>query len=80
MPGAPFPAHNAYMTRIVGIKDRTEFVLDAVQAWLRGRDLDLMLAAAKPAPVRGVIRATHAELNRIDDMRALAAARRLNAR
>lgn len=80
MPGAPFPAHNAHMTRVVGTRDRTEFVLDAVQAWRRGRDLDSMLASAGPEPVRGVLRATHAELNRIDDMRALAAARRLNAR
>ena len=67
------------MTRIVGGRDRSEFVLDRGEAWRRGRVLDRMLAHALPPHARGVIRATHAEFNRLDDLRALEAARRLNA-
>lgn len=67
------------MRHVVGDKDRSEFVLDPVEAWRRGRQLDRMLPALPPPP-RGVLRATHAELNRMDDARAAARARLLNAR
>lgn len=67
------------MVRIVGTMDRTEFVLDTAEAWRRGRILDRMLSAAAPPYPRGLIRATHAELNRIDDARAADIARRLNS-
>lgn len=67
------------MVKMVGTMDRTEFVLDTAEAWRRGRDLDRILAAAAVPHPRGVFRATHAELNRMDDRRALEAARRLDS-
>lgn len=67
------------MGKIVGTRNRTEFVADAAEAWRRGRDLDRILAAAAVPYPRGVFRATHAELNRMDDRRALEVARRLNS-
>jgi hypothetical protein len=67
------------MAKIVGTMDRTEFVLDSAEAWRRGRVLDRMLSAAAAPYPRGVIRATHAELNRIDDARAADIARRINS-
>ena len=67
------------MGRIVGNMNRTEFVLDRAEAWRRGRALDRMLSAAAPRLDRGVLRATHAELNRLDERRALEVARRLNS-
>jgi hypothetical protein len=66
------------MTRIVGSKDRAEFVLDPVEAWHRGRVLDRMLAQTQPPHPRGVFRGTHAEFGRIDEARRIEAARRLN--
>jgi hypothetical protein len=47
------------MTRIVGNQNRTEFILDPVEAWHRGRVLDQMLAAARTPVERGVTRAPH---------------------
>ena len=67
------------MTRIVGSWDRTEFILDPVEAWYRGRVLDQMLAAARAPVERGVRRAPHRVFNAIDDARQLAQARRLNS-
>ena len=67
------------MTRIVGHRDRTEFVLDPAAALRQGRAVDNMLAAAKPPVQRGVTRATHRKLNELDDVRQIEAARRLNA-
>jgi len=67
------------MDRVVGSRNRTEFVLDPAEAWRRGRELDRLLCAARPSLPRGVLRATHAELNRIDDLRALEIARRINS-
>jgi len=64
------------MARIVG-KDRSEFVLDPGEAWRRARALDRMLPARKPV-TRGVWRLSHAERNRLDDLRALEAARPIN--
>jgi hypothetical protein len=64
--------------RVVGNQDRTEFILDPAEAWRRGRVLDGMLASAAPPRARAVLRATHAELNRRDDLRSAEIARRLN--
>ena len=66
------------MDRVVGTHNRSEFVLDPAEAWRRGRELDRMLSGARPPHRRGVWRATHAELNRQDDLRALEIARRIN--
>ena len=66
------------MTRIVGTQNRSEFILDPVQAWHRGRALDLMLAGARIPVERGVRRATHRVFNQIDDARQLEQARLLN--
>lgn len=66
------------MTRIVGKQDRSEFVLDPVEAWHRGRALDRLLAQAVPPHPRGVFRGTHAEFNRMDALRSAEIARRLN--
>lgn len=67
------------MTRIVGNQNRTEFVLDPVEAWRRGRQLDRMLASAVPARPRGVTRATFAEFERLEKLRRLEVARQLNS-
>ena len=67
------------MTRIVGQRNRCEFVLDPSEALRRGRAVDAMLAAARPQERRGVLRATHLQFNEMDDLRQLTAARRLNA-
>jgi hypothetical protein len=66
------------MTRVVGTQERSEFCLDPVQAWHRGRALDKMLAGARPALPRGVQRAAHRVFNEIDDRRQLERARLLN--
>lgn len=66
------------MTRIVGSRNRSEFILDPVEAWQHGRRLDGMLAAAAPAIARGVTRAPHRSFNAWDDARRQAMARRLN--
>lgn len=65
--------------RIVGNQDRSEFELDPVKAWHRGRQLDALLAKALPERPRGVWRAQQAEFNLLDDEWRLAIARRLNA-
>ncbi len=67
------------MTKLVGTMDRSEFVTDPAEAWRRGRALDRRLAAAVAPHTRGVIRATHTELNRRDDLRALEIARLINS-
>jgi hypothetical protein len=67
------------MTRVVGKLDRTEFVLDPVEAWHRGRALDQMLAHALLPHPRGVFRGTHAEFERRDALRSVEIARRLNS-
>lgn len=66
------------MTRLVGTQNRSEFILDPVEAWHRGRALDRMLASAKPPVPRGVMRAPHHVFNQIDDAKQLAQARLLN--
>jgi hypothetical protein len=71
-------AQSTDMTRIVGPRPRDEFILDPTEAWHRGRRLDAMLAGALPRRPRGILRATHEALNRLDDARQLEMARRLN--
>ncbi len=66
------------MTRVVGNQDRDEFETDPVLAYRRGRALDRLLTNARTQAPRGVLRATHTVLNRLDDDRAVEAARRLN--
>ncbi len=66
------------MTRIVGTQDRSEFILDPVEAWHRGRILDQMLARARPPMPHGVQRAPHSVFNQMDDLRQLEQARLLN--
>lgn len=67
------------MTRIVGTQNRSEFILDPVEAWHRGRFLDHMLAGVRPPVQRGVQRAPHHVFNQIDDLRQLEQARLLNS-
>lgn len=66
------------MTRIVGTQNRSEFILDPVEAWHRGQALDQMLAAARIPVPRGVLRAPHRVFNEMDDARQLEQARLLN--
>ena len=66
------------MTRIVGRQNRSEFILDPVEAWHRGRRLDAMLAQARSARPRRVSRGTHAAFERLDEERRIETARRLN--
>ena len=67
------------MTRIVGTQNRSEFILDPVQAWHRGRALDQMLGGARLPVQHGVRRATHRVFNEIDDVRQLEQARLINS-
>ena len=66
------------MTRVVGAHERSEIILDPVEAWRRGRILDRMLAQAWPPHPRGGFRGTHADFEKLDAGRRAAAARRLN--
>jgi hypothetical protein len=68
------------MTRIVGNRNRSEFILDPAEALRQGRILDAMLASTRPPYRRGVIRATHQAMNAMDDQRQLKVARRLNTK
>ena len=67
------------MTRVVGTQNRSEFILDPVQAWHRGRALDQMLAGVRIPVQHGVQRATHRAFNEIDDARQLEQARLINS-
>ena len=66
------------MTRTVGLRDRSEWILDPVEALRRGRVLDAMLDSTRMRHPRGVTRAPHPAMNRLDDALQLQAARRLN--
>lgn len=68
------------MTRTVGPRDRSELILDPVEALRRGRLLDSMLASTRLPRPRGVTRATHQAMNLLDDALMLQAARRLNCK
>ena len=70
--------YDARMTRIVGNRNRSEFIFDPAEALRRGRVLDAMLRSAAPHWPRGVLRASHVEMNAMDDRLRLEAARRLN--
>jgi hypothetical protein len=65
--------------RVIGPnRDRTEFELDPIQAYRRGRALDAMLRTALPAVKRGVYRGSFADFARQDEARMREAARKLN--
>ncbi len=66
--------------RVIGTQQRNEIELDPKLALERGRVLDSMLSAARPAVKRGVMRGTHAEFNRLDEARMLEVARRINCK
>jgi hypothetical protein len=66
------------MTRTVGARDRSEWILDPAEALRRGRVLDAMLALARPPRPHRVTRATHSVMNQLDDALQLQAARLLN--
>ncbi len=67
--------------RLVGHRKAIDFesVAEPAEALQRGRALDAMLAATRLPVPRGAIRASHAEMNRLDDARQLQAARRIKA-
>jgi hypothetical protein len=65
--------------RVIGPnRDHTEFELDPVKAFRRGRALDAMLRAALPPVRRGISRGTFADFAREDEARMRKAARKLN--
>ena len=64
--------------RIVGKKFRDEIELDPALAYQRGRVLDALLRSAAVPIQRGIYRASHAEFNRMDDLRMVELARRVN--
>lgn len=65
--------------RVIGPnRGHTEFELDPVQAYRRGRALDAMLRAALPPPRRGVFRGSLADFARQDEARMREIARKLN--
>ena len=66
--------------RVIGTRQRDEIELDPKLALERGRVLDAMLRAARPAVRCGVMRGTHAEFNRLDEDRMLEVARRINSK
>ncbi len=61
--------------RIVGVKNRDEFVLDPIEALRRGAKLDEQMKLLLPKHPSGVWRGTHAFFNQMDDERAAAMAR-----
>ena len=58
--------------------DFSEIECDPQKAFWRARALDAMLASARPAYKRGILRGTFAEFERLDQMRAIEIARSLN--
>ena len=67
------------LVKIIGPNHaRSEFELDPIQAYRRGRVLDAMLRSASLPVTRGVYRGSFAEFARIDAARMVAVARRLN--
>ena len=64
--------------RIVGDKNRDEFVLDPIEAIRRGETLDQQMKILLPPHPRGVWHGTHQFFNRMDDERAAAMAARVN--
>ena len=64
--------------RIVGDKNRDEFVLDPIEAMRRGATLDQQMKILLPPHSRGVWRGTHQFFNCMDDERSAAMAERVN--
>lgn len=65
--------------RVVGPnRNHTEFELDPVMAYRRGRVLDAMLRSALSPVKRGVFRGTFADFARQDEARMREAARKIN--
>lgn len=64
--------------RIVGDKNRDEFVLDPIEAMRRGAVLDKQMKTLLPPHPRGVWRGTHQFFNCMDDKRSAAMAERVN--
>jgi len=65
--------------RIIGPnREHREVELDPLLAYRRGRALDAMLRTALPPVDRGLRRATAAEFQALDDVRARLIARRIN--
>lgn len=67
------------MTRVVGTRNRNEFILDPREALRLGDALDQMGPALLAPRPRGVMRAKHRVFNAIDDARQLEQARLLNS-
>jgi hypothetical protein len=63
--------------RIVGNKNRDEFVSSPLEALRRGATIDAQMALMKLPHPRGVFRGTHAYFNAIDDKRSEGLARRV---
>lgn len=66
------------MARIVGTQNRSEFILDPLEALQRGQFLDQLGPKLLPPRPRGVMRAPHRVFNAMDDARQLEQARLLN--
>ena len=64
--------------KVIGKKQRSEFVFDRQEAWRRALAVDAQLLPLIPAHPRGVFRMSHSEFNRMDDDRMAAVARRIN--
>ena len=66
--------------RIVGRQNRSEIELDPVKAYRRGRKLDATLRTTAPRGERGVQHGSRQMFERLDEVRMLEAARKLNRR
>ncbi len=65
--------------RVVGARrGLSEIELDPLAAWRRGRILDAQLQQALPPHPRGVWRGTFEQFARMDEVRMLSAARRVD--
>ncbi len=72
------PTRYTYAMRIIGKQNRNKIELDPVIAYRRRRRLDLMLRAVNPARPSSVTCGTHAEFQRLDELRMIEVARRVN--
>ena len=66
------------LMRIVGDKNRDEFVLDPIEAIRRGAKLDKQMKILLTPHLRGVWHGTHQFFNRLDDERAAAMAEQVD--
>jgi hypothetical protein len=68
------------MTRVVGTRNRSPFILDPVEAMKEGARVDAMGGRGDDDPdIRGVLRATHSERNALDWARMVRAAAKVQA-